>query len=269
MSEPRRPAVDPGKPHASRVYDYYLGGRDHFPADRETAQQAMRSWPAVRTAVRENRAFLGRAVRYLAGEAGIRQFLDIGAGLPSASNVHEVAQAVAPDSRVVYVDNDPVVLSHAQSLLTSTPDGRTAYIDADLRAPEQILASPAVAGTLDLSQPAALMLVAVLHFLVDADDPARLVATLTGALAPGSYLVASHVSPEHDPAGVGGLVRTYRQAGIPAQARTAAEFAALAFRGLDMIDPGVVLVSEWRPPPGPRPPAAGVNWYGGVGRKTS
>jgi SAM-dependent methyltransferase len=275
MSEPRRPAVDPDKPHASRVYDYYLGGRDHFPADRETAQRAMRSWPAVRTAVRENRAFLGRAVRYLAGEAGIRQFLDIGAGLPSASNVHEVAQAVAPDSRVVYVDNDPVVLSHAQSLLTSTPDltstpeGRTAYIDADLRAPEQILDSPAVAGTLDLSQPAALMLVAVLHFLVDADDPARLVATLAGALAPGSYLVASHVTPEHDPAGVGGLVHTYRQAGIPAQARTAAEFAALAFRGLDMIDPGVVLVSEWRPPPGPRPPAAEVNWYGGVGLKTS
>ncbi len=265
-----QPVFDTTKAHSARVYDYYLGGKDHFAADRETGQKAMQSWPAVRTAVRENRAFLGRAVRYLAGEAGIRQFLDIGAGLPSADNVHEVAQAVAPESRVVYVDNDPVVLAHARDLLTSAPGGRTAYFDADLRDPEAILASPVVAGTLDLSRPVALMLVAVLHFLVDADDPARVVATLLGALAPGSYLVASHVTPEHDPAGVGGLERTYRQAGIPAQARSAAEFAALAFRGLELVDPGVVLVSRWRPPPGPtgsRPLPAEVNWYGGIGRK--
>jgi SAM-dependent methyltransferase len=228
----------------------------------------MKGLPAVRTTVRENRAFLGRAVRYLAGEAGIRQFLDIGAGLPSADNVHEVAQVAAPESRVVYMDNDPIVLAHARALLTSTPEGRTAYIEADLRNPETILASPAVTETLDLSRPVALMLVAVLHFLVDADEPARVVATLLGALAPGSYLVASHVTPEHDPAGVGGLERTYRQAGIPAQTRTASEFAALAFRGLEMIDPGVVLVSEWRPPAGSRPLPAEVNWYGGIGRKT-
>jgi SAM-dependent methyltransferase len=251
------------------MYDYYLGGKDHFAADRETAQKAMQSWPAVRTAVRENRAFLGRAVRYLAGEAGIRQFLDIGAGLPSAENVHEVAQTVAPESRVVYADNDPVVLAHAQSLLSSTPEGRAAYIDADLRDPETILASPVVAGTLDLSRPVALMLVAVLHFLVDADDPARLVAALLDALPPGSYLVASHVTPEHDPEGVRGLESTYRRSGIPAQARTAAEFTALAFGGLELIDPGVVLVSQWRPPAGPRPTAAEVNWYGGIGRKAS
>jgi SAM-dependent methyltransferase len=263
-----QPVLDTTKPHSARVYDYYLGGKDHFAADRETGQKAMQSWPAVRTAVRENRAFLGRAVRYLAGEAGIRQFLDIGAGLPSADNVHEVAQVAAPESRVVYVDNDPIVLAHARALLTSTPEGRTAYIEADLRNPEAILASPAVAQTLDLGRPAALMLVAVLHFLVDADEPARLVATLLGALAPGSYLVASHVTPEHDPEGVGGLERTYRQAGIPAQARTAAEFAALAFRGLEMIDPGVVLVSEWRRTSGSRPLPAEVNWYGGIGRKT-
>ena len=263
-----QPAIDTTRPHSARVYDYYLGGKDHFAVDRETGRNAMRSWPAVRTAVRENRAFLGRAVRYLAAEAGIRQFLDIGAGLPSADNVHEVAQAAAPESRVVYVDNDPIVLAHAQVLLTSTAEGRTAYIDADLRDPEQILASSAVTQTLDLSQPVALMLVAVLHFLVDADDPARVVAALLGALAPGSYLVASHVTPEHDPAGVGGLERTYRQAGIPAQARTAAEFAALAFRGLAMIEPGVVLVSHWRRPAGPPPPANEVNWYGGIGRKT-
>jgi len=258
---------DTTKAHSARVYDFYLGGTDHFAVDRETGLKAMQSWPAVRTAVRENRAFLGRAVRYLAGEAGIRQFLDIGSGLPSAENVHEVAQAVAPRSRVVYVDNDPAVLTHARALLTSAPGGQVAYFQADLRDPEKILASPVVAGTLDLTKPVALMLVAVLHFLTDADDPARVVAALLGALAPGSYLVASHVTPEHDPAGVGGLVRTYRQAGIPAQARMAREFAALAFGGLDLADPGVVLVSQWRPPASPRPTPAEVNWYGGVGRK--
>jgi S-adenosyl methyltransferase len=198
-----QPEFDTAKAHSARVYDFYLGGKDHFAVDRETGLKAMESWPAVRTAVRENRAFLGRAVRYLAGQAGIRQFLDIGSGLPSAENVHEVAQAIAPPSRIVYVDN----------------------------------------------------------------DPARVVATLLGALAPGSYLVASHVTPEHDPAGVGGLVRTYRQAGLPAQARTAREFAVLAFGGLELIDPGVVLVSQWHPPADPRPLPAEVNWYGGVGRK--
>jgi SAM-dependent methyltransferase len=261
------PEFDTTKAHAARIYDFYLGGQDHFAADRETGLKAMQSWPAVRTAVRENRAFLGRAVRYLAGEAGVRQFLDIGAGLPSAENVHEVAQAVAPSSRVVYADNDPVVLTHARTLLTSAPGGQTAYFHGDLRDPEKILASPVVAGTLDLTQPVALILVAVLHFLTDADDPAQVVATLLEALAPGSYLVASHVTPEHDPAGVGGLERTYRQAGLPAQARTSREFAALAFGGLELVDPGVVLVSQWHPPAGPRPLPAEVNWYGGVGRK--
>ena len=262
-----QPAIDTTKPHSARVYDYYLGGKDNFAPDRETGEKAMESWRAVRTAVRENRAFLGRAVQYLVGEAGIRQFLDIGTGLPSANNVHEVAQAAAPESRIVYVDNDPIVLAHARALLSSAPEGRTAYIDADLRDPQKILASPEVAQTLDLSQPVALMLVAILHFLTDADDPAGLVRTLLDALPPGSYLVASHVTPEHDPVGVGGLERTYRQGGIPAQARTAAEFGALAFGGLELVDPGVVLVSEWRRPDGPGPLAAEVNWYGGVGRK--
>ena len=261
------PVIDTTKPHSARVYDYYLGGKDHFAVDRETGQKAMQSWRAVRTAVQENRAFLGRAVRYLAGEAGIRQFLDIGTGLPSANNVHEVAQEAAPESRVVYVDNDPIVLAHARALLTSSPQGRTAYIDADLREPEKILASPGVTETLDLSQPVALVLVAVLHFLVDADNPAGIVATLLGALPPGSYLVASHVTPEHDPDGVGGLVRTYRQGGIPAQVRSAADFSALAFAGLEMIDPGLVLVSDWRRPFGRRPRPEEVNWYGGIGRK--
>ena len=195
--------IDLTKPSAARMYDYYLGGKDNFAADRATAEQAMQSWGAVRTAVRENRAFLGRAVRHLVSEAGIRQFLDIGTGLPSANNVHEVAQEVAPGCRVVYVDNDPIVLAHARVLLDSHPDGRTAYIDADLRDPAGILSDPVVSETLDLSQPVALMLVAILHFLTDEDDPAGIVAHLLDALPAGSYLVASHVTPEHDPEGVG------------------------------------------------------------------
>ena len=269
MARAAKPVIfDASKPHSARIYDYLLGGKDNFAADRETAEAALKSWPAVRTAVRENRAFLGRTVRYLVQSAGIRQFLDIGTGLPSANNVHAVAQSAAPESRVVYVDNDPIVLSHARSLLKSGPRGRTAYIDADLREPARILADPALNETLDLAEPVALMLVAILHFLVDADDPAAIIRTLLSALAPGSFLVASHVTSEHDPAGVSGLGRTYRQGGILTQARTAAEFTALAFTGLRLIEPGVVLVSDWRPDrTWLQPPAAAVNWYGAVGVK--
>jgi SAM-dependent methyltransferase len=263
-----RPKIDTSRAHAARIYDFYLGGKDHFAADRETAEKAMRSWPAVRTAVRENRAFLGRAVRHLVSQAGIRQFLDIGTGLPSANNVHEVAQAAEPQCRVVYVDNDPIVLAHARALLASSPEGRTTYIQADLRDPEKILKHRLTRETLDLTRPVALMLVAILHFLPDSEDPARIVAALLDGLPPGSFLVASHVSPEHDPVGVGGLESTYRASGIPAQARTVDDFAALAFRGLDMVEPGLVLVSEWRPDrDGPRPLPAEVNWYGGIARK--
>jgi S-adenosyl methyltransferase len=262
------PGIDFSRPHSARMYDYYLGGKDHFAVDRETAEIAMRSWPAVRIAVRENRKFLARAVSYLAGEVGIRQFLDIGTGLPSASNVHEVAQKVAPDSRVVYTDNDPLVLAHARALLTSSTAGRTAYIEADLREPEKILANPVVRQTLDFSQPVALMLVAILHFIADEEDPGAIVATLLAALPPGSYLVASHVTPEHDPAGVRGLERTYREGGVMAQVRTASEFGRMIFPGLELVDPGLVLVSEWRPDEdGPRPKPAEVNWYGAVARK--
>jgi hypothetical protein len=175
--------IDVSRPHAARMYDYYLGGKDHFEADRVTAEKALTSWSAVRTGVRENRAFLGRAVRYLAEEAGIRQFLDIGTGLPSANNVHEVAQEVAPDSRVVYVDNDPIVLSHAKALLTGTPQGRTAFIEADLREPEKILTHPTTREVLDFDRPLALLLVAVLHFIPDREDPKTIVRTLVDACA--------------------------------------------------------------------------------------
>jgi SAM-dependent methyltransferase len=250
------------------MYDYYLGGKDHFAADRTTAEKAMRSWRSVRTAVRENRAFLGRAVHYLTEEAGIRQFLDVGSGLPSANNVHEVAQSVASDSRVVYVDNDPIVILHAKALLTGTPDGHTAFIEADLREPEEILRHPATLEVLDFGRPIALMLVAILHFLPDEDDPAAVVRTLVDALPSGSYLVASHVTPEFDPTGVHGLESSYRAGGVPAQVRPADEFIRLAFDGLEMVEPGVELVSEWRPQgSGSRPSAAEVSWYGGVARK--
>jgi hypothetical protein len=259
--------IDQSKPHSARMYDYMLGGKDHYAVDRETAQRAMQGWPAVRTAVRENRTFLARAVRYLVSEAGIRQFLDIGTGLPSADNVHEVAQRIAPESRIVYVDNDPIVLAHARALLTSDPRGATAYIQADLREPETILNHPATRSTLDFSKPIALMLVAILHFVVDEDRPAEIVPTLMDALPAGSYLVSSHVTPEHDPEGVHGLERTYRQGGVPAQARTAADFERIAFTGLEMVDPGVALVSEWRPDQDHRPTAAEVNWYGGIAKK--
>ena len=271
-SDPDKPIVlNTNKPHSARMYDYYLGGKDHFPADRQTAELAAQSWKAVRVAARENRAFLGRVVRWLVHDAGIRQFLDIGTGLPSADNVHEVAQRVAPEARIVYVDNDPIVLVHAQALLTSTPEGRTTYLEADLRGPQAILDHPLLRQTLDLTQPTALMLVAILHFLAD-DDPTGIVRTLLDGLPSGSYLAASHVTPEHDPVGVKGLEATYRKGGIPAQARTAAAFTALAFTGtgLNLVDPGVALVSEWRPDPDvpqPRPTPAEVSWYGGVARK--
>jgi hypothetical protein len=263
-----RPNIDITMPHPARVYDYLLGGKDNFVIDRETADRVMRSWPSVRAAARENRAFLGRAVRYLVREAGVRQFLDIGTGLPAANNVHEVAQAVQPECRVVYVDNDPIVLVHARALLASAPAGRTTYIDADLREPEKILASPAIAETLDFSQPVALMLVAVLHFVPDQDNPAHILSTLLDALPSGSYLVVSHATLEYDPEGVAGAGRVYQDRGLTGQLRTCDELAELAFRGLEMVDPGLVPVSEWRPDgDGPRPVAAEINSNGGVARK--
>jgi S-adenosyl methyltransferase len=250
------------------MYDYYLGGKNHFAADREVAEKLLASVPSGRTGARENRAFLGRAVRYLTAEAGVMQFLDIGTGLPTTNNVHEVAQAAAPSARVVYVDNDPLVLAHARALLPSSPEGRTAYIQADLRDPTVILTDPVTRDVLDFSQPVALMLVAVLHFMPDEFKPAAAIATLLDALPSGSYLVASHLTAEHDPAGSAAGMRAYQAAGVPIQLRDSAEFAALAFTGLELVPPGVVLVSEWRPAGmGPRPTAAEVNCYGGVARK--
>jgi hypothetical protein len=251
------------------MYDFLLGGKDNFAADREAIAALLQSVPNARTGARENRAFLGRAVRYLAAEAGIRQFLDIGTGLPTASNVHEVAQSIAPECRVVYVDNDPIVLAHARALLTSDPAGKTAYIDADLHDPATILASPAVRETLDFSKPIALMLLAILHFLPDDKDPAGIVAALADALPSGSYLVLSHATADYsDRTAARDAVKSVQQRGVPFQARSADELTELALTGLRLVEPGLVPVSEWHPEPGYlRPAPAEVGYYGAVARK--
>jgi hypothetical protein len=260
--------IDSSKPHSARIYDYFIGGKNHFAADREAAAEVLRSSPSVRVAARENRAFLGRAVRYLAAEAGIRQFLDIGTGLPTTDNVHNVAQAVAPSSRIVYADNDPLVLAHARALLTSAPEGRTAYIHADLRDPAAILSNPVTREALDFEQPIGLIAVAILHLIGDEDKPGELLAALVDALPSGSYLAASHLTTEHDPVATTAGQRAMQRAGITMQKRDSDVFAGLAFRGLELVPPGVVLVSEWRPADeGPRPTPAEVNCYGGVARK--
>ena len=268
MAENDPPQIDTSKPHSARVYDYYLGGKNHFAADRAVADEALAAAPFARTMARENRAFLRRAVRYLAAEAGIRQFLDIGAGLPTTGNVHEVAQAVAPESHIVYADNDPLVLAHARALLTSSPEGRTGYIHADLRDPADILSDPVAGEVLDLSKPVGLILVAVLHFIPDEGKPAEIVGTLLDRLAPGSFLVATHVSAEHVPDREAAGIRPFQESGIRITPRDSEEFARLAFGGLELVPPGVVIVTDWRPDePGPHPLPAEVNYYGGVGRK--
>jgi hypothetical protein len=262
--------IDTSKAHPARMYDFLLGGTDHFEADREAIAGLLEAVPNARTGARENRAFLGRAVRFLVAEAGIRQFLDIGAGLPTASNVHQVAQSVAPDTRVAYIDNDPIVTAHAQALLASDPAGRTAYIQADLHDPEAILGHPAVRETLDFTRPVALMLLAVLHFFPDDEDPGSIVSTLLGALPPGSYLVASQTTADFaDPRQAAAGVSAVHRAGVPFRTRTAAEFAAVAFAGLELVPPGLAAVSEWRPEETgtPRPLPAEVAYYGAVGRK--
>jgi len=260
--------INTSEPHPARMYDYFIGGKNHFAADRATAAEVLRRSPAANIAARENRLFLGRAVRYLAAEAGIRQFLDIGTGLPTTSNVHEVAQAIAPSAHVVYVDNDPLVLAHARALLTSAPEGRTAYIHADLRDPAMILSHPDTRAVLDFGQPIALMLVAILHFIPDEFKPREIIATLLDALPSGSYLVASHLTTEHDPAATSAGQQTMREAGMIMQKRDSDVFADLAFPGLELVPPGVVLASEWRPTGiSPRPLPSEVNCYGGVARK--
>jgi hypothetical protein len=256
--------IDTSVAHPARVYDYWLGGSNNFPADREAAERVLAATPGLESRVRANRAFLARAVRYLAADAGIRQFLDIGTGIPAANNTHEVAQAVAPDARVVYVDNDPIVLAHATSLLAGSPQGATQYIDGDLRDASVILR--AAAGTLDVTRPVALMLVGILHLIQDSEEPHRIVAGLMEALPSGSYLAISHPASDIS-AGQAEAQRRYNErVSTPQTLRTRDEVTRF-FEGLDLVAPGVVYVHDWRPDPGDAPPEGGVSAYGGVARK--
>jgi hypothetical protein len=244
------PRLNTSVAHPARRYNYWLGGKDHFAADRESGDAVVAMFPSIRTAAIENRYFLRRAVTLLAGELGVRQFLDIGTGLPTADNTHEVAQRVAPESGVVYVDNDPLVMVHARALLTATPGaGPTDYIEADVRSPEYILEQ--AAKTVDFSRPVALMLVAVLHFISDEEDPHGIVARLISALPAGSYLVLSHSIGDHLPPET---VHAFRTGQIPVYLRTHDDVARF-FDGLDVLAPGVVSISNWRAEhePEPRP----------------
>jgi len=239
------PTFDTSVAHVARVYNYWLGGKDNFAADRAAGEQAIEAFPNIVLSARSNRAFLARAVRFLAGEAGIRQFLDIGTGIPSANNTHEVAQSVAPESRITYADNDPVVLSHARALLASDPAGATAYVEADLRDPQKILAS--AAQHLDLGRPVALMLMAILQHLGDEDDPRGIVATLIGALPAGSYLALSHPAKDIDAESMAKMADTLNQ--MMAEKVTFRDRPAVArfFDGLELVQPGMVQASKWRP----------------------
>jgi hypothetical protein len=257
------PDLDTGVANPARIYDYWLGGKDNFAADREAAEQVIAVFPGIIPGVRANRAFLGRAVRYLAGEAGIRQFLDIGTGIPTKDNVHEVAQAVAPESRIVYVDNDPLVLTHAQALLTSTPQGATSYVEADLRDVDKILRD--AAATLDFDQPIAVTLLMILMLV---ENPYDIVARLVDAVPSGSYLVISHPAKDVD---TGQLSEAYerlneRMGETQGTLRTHAEVAAF-FDGLEMVPPGLVQLHRWRPDPPDADVSYEVPAYSGIGRK--
>ncbi|MFI5930906.1 SAM-dependent methyltransferase [Actinoplanes sp. NPDC051494] len=258
--------IDTTVPHPARRYNYWLGGKDHFAADRESGEEFARTFPGVRIGARANRAMLQRAVRFLATERGIRQFLDVGTGLPTADNTHEVAQRIAPESRVVYVDNDPLVMTHARALLNSTPEGATAYLNADLREPGKILAE--AAQTLDLSQPVAVIVVAVLHFVPGDGAAQPLVRELMDAVPAGSYLVVTHATMDFSPPEHRAAHEQMRATGrSDVWMRTRAEVDTL-FDGLELIEPGVTVVSEWRPEDGvPLPDPKDVAIWGAVARK--
>lgn len=268
MDEPRSLAgLDTSKAHVARVYDYWLGGKDNFEADRAYGDDLEKRVPSIRLTARMNRLFLGRAVGFLAAEAGIRQFLDIGTGLPTANNTHQVAQTIAPESRVVYTDNDPLVLVHARALLTSSAEGRTAYIDADVRNPQAILKAPELTDTLDLSRPVAVMLIAVLHLVTDDDIAYPAIKAVVDAVPSGSYLVISHATGDFWPQEqVDAANATNRAHQVDFRFRTRAEVGRF-FDGLDLVEPGIVPVAEWRSGDDPAPERANSNIWAGVARK--
>lgn len=263
------PDIDVSVAHPARVYNYLLGGKDNFAADREAAERMIEGGAKVLVGVRANRAFLHRAVRFLAEEAGIRQFLDLGTGLPTENNTHEVAQAIAPDSRIVYVDDDPIVLTHARALLTSTPEGACQYIEADVRDPVKILDE--AAETLDFTQPVAIMILMTLQYIPDEDNPGQIVATLLDAVSPGSYMAVSDVARDlaADANVVASTERLNERLGPARQTIRSPEQIAGLFNGLEMVEPGLVQLPQWRPDLGYTGPVQGVSIsaYCGVGHK--
>jgi len=261
------PEFNTGVAHSARVYDYLLGGKDNFAADRKVGDAIMAEIPSAPRLARDNRAFLGRAVRYLVTEAGVRQFLDIGTGIPTAGNTHEIAQAVAPDARVVYVDYDPIVLAHARALMTTDPAGATAFILGDFREPGKILADSALREILDFDQPVALMLIALLHFFTDDENPQAIVSSLLDALPAGSYLAVSNLTQDFmDPDQAARSTQAALQGGITYVSRSREEVSAF-FSGLELVEPGVVPMQLWRPDGSPAAAPDGPTAYAAVGRK--
>jgi len=266
----RRPSwvsseVDLTRPSAARVYDYYLGGSHNLEVDRRMAREAISLWPDLPMIMQSNRAFLRRAVRYAAAQ-GITQFLDVGSGIPTAGNVHEIAQQANPQARVVYVDNDPVAVSHSRAILAG--DERTVVVHADLREADGLLTDPLVAGTIDLDRPVAVLMVAVLHFVPDADDPFGAVSQVRARLARGSYLVLSHASAEGRPEVAGSHRDLYRRTSTPMTMRSRAEIVRF-FDGFELVDPGLVWLPLWRPDRADRAdlPPERTTGFAGVGRK--
>ena len=258
--------IDTTVSHSARIWNYWLGGKDNYAVDREAGDKVAAMLPSIVAQARADRAFLGRAIRYLAGEEGIRQFLDIGTGLPSADNTHQVAQRVAPDSRIVYADNDPMVLTHARALLTSTPEGSCDYVDGDLREPDEILAK--AAHTLDFTKPVALMLLGVVHHIPDTEQAYSIVRHLVAALAPGSFLAINHSTSAVHGAAMEEAVAHWNRVGTPSMTLRTPEQIAAFFGGLDLVPPGVVSCSRWRPsltPAGGQP--VEVDEFCGVARK--
>ncbi|MFD5771066.1 SAM-dependent methyltransferase [Streptomyces sp. NPDC127049] len=258
--------IDTSKPHPARMYDWFLGGKDNYPVDEEMARQLLTVDARGRDMARVNRAFMHRAIRWLSAQ-GVRQYLDVGTGIPTEPNLHQIAQAAAPESRIVYCDNDPIVLAHAAALLRSTPQGATEYIQADARDPETILER--AGKVLDFDQPIALSMLALLHFLGDEDGAHDIVAKLVDQLAPGSYLVLSQVTGDFDPEGAAKAVGMYRARGLTLRPRTRDELAVF-FEGLEFVEPGVSLTAEWHPELGEPVPVQGddpIPGWAAVARK--
>jgi S-adenosyl methyltransferase len=255
--------IDVAKPNVARLYDYFLGGDHHYAADRELARRLLQSEPNARELVRHNREFLGRAVRFMS-EAGIRQFIDLGSGIPTQENVHEIAQQVNPAARVVYVDIDPVAVAHGKQILRGNPFATV--INEDFRRPAAVVGNQAVRELIDLSQPVGLLMVAVLHFVPDSDDPAGVIAGFAERMAPGSYLAISHATHDSKPNVAAEVVELYKSTTAPANTRTHAEILRF-FDGFDLVEPGLVWVPLWRTS-GPPPENPEQAWfYVGVGRR--